>query len=75
MAESNDTETFAERVEDAYQRLLHIDSLIAVFKHTDWSEVQEGNSIYAFEVVERQMDDVCGLVDRIAFDMRKGGAA
>ena len=50
MATDSHSDVFVKKLEDAYARALHVDSLIAVFKHVDAASIEQGHWEFAMAV-------------------------
>ena len=75
MATDNHIEPFVEKLDDAYNRALHVDSLIAVFKQVDPADIDQGHWEFAMDVLFKEADSVSTMLDELAASARNGGAS
>ena len=75
MAINNHTDAFVKKLEDAYNRALHVGSLIAIFRETNHAEVADGHWSYGFDILFNQAEAVSTLLDELAHETKNGGAS
>ena len=75
MATKNHTDAFVKKLEDAYIRALHVDSLITIFRATDHTEVDDAHWSYGLDILFNQTDAVSTLLDELAHETKNGGAS